>query len=98
DPLVTGVQTCALPIYWLGETRSTSLGGGSSMWLVLTAIRRPITIIVAVIAIALTSIMAIRQMKVDIFPKLGAPAIYVAQPYGGRSEERRVGERMKRGV
>ena len=22
-------------------------------------------------------------MKVDIFPKLGAPAIYVAQPYGG---------------
>jgi len=53
------------------------------MWLVLTAIRRPITIIVAVIAIALTSIMAIRQMKVDIFPKLGAPAIYVAQPYGG---------------
>ena len=27
--------------------------------------------------------MAIRQMKVDIFPQLGAPAIYVAQPYGG---------------
>jgi len=27
--------------------------------------------------------MAIRQMKVDIFPKLGAPAIYVAQPFGG---------------
>src|SRR5213593_2759048 len=53
------------------------------MWLVLTAIRRPITIIVAVIAIALTSIVAIRQMKVDIFPQLGAPAIYVAQPYGG---------------
>src|SRR5947199_1852136 len=68
---------------WLGETRSTSFGGGRSMWLVLTAIRRPITIIVAVIAVALTSIMAIRQMKVDIFPKLGAPAIYVAQPYGG---------------
>src|SRR5438552_6288329 len=53
------------------------------MWLVLTAIRRPITIIVAVIAIALTSIMAIRQMKVDIFPQIGTPAIYVAQPYGG---------------
>src|SRR5438128_8439247 len=53
------------------------------MWLVLTAIRRPITILVAVVAVALTSIMAIRQMKVDIFPKLGAPSIYVAQPYGG---------------
>ena len=27
--------------------------------------------------------MAIQQMKVDIFPKLGPPVIYVAQPYGG---------------
>ena len=53
------------------------------MWLVLTAMRRPITIVVAVLAVALASVMAIRQMKVDIFPKLGAPAIYVAQPYGG---------------
>src|SRR5205814_3034108 len=44
---------------------------------------RQITILVAVLAVALTSIMAIREMKVDIFPKLGAPAIYVAQPYGG---------------
>src|SRR5436309_14802682 len=53
------------------------------MWLVLTAMRRPITILVAVISVALASIMAIQQMKVDIFPKLGTPAIYVAQPYGG---------------
>lgn len=53
------------------------------MWLVLTAIRRPITILVAVISVALASVLAIRQMKVDIFPQLGAPAIYVAQPYGG---------------
>src|SRR5499427_1880552 len=53
------------------------------MWLVFTAMRRPITIVVAVISIALASVMAIRQMKVDIFPQLGAPAIYVAQPYGG---------------
>jgi multidrug efflux pump subunit AcrB len=53
------------------------------MWLVFTAMRRPVTILVAVLAVALTSVMAIRQMKVDIFPKLGAPAIYVAQPYGG---------------
>src|SRR5215208_4748426 len=53
------------------------------MWLVLTAIRRPVTILVAVISIALASVLAIRQMKVDIFPQLGAPAIYVAQPYGG---------------
>jgi len=53
------------------------------MWLVFTAMRRPITILVAVVSVALTSIMAIQRMKVDIFPQLGAPAIYVAQPYGG---------------
>ncbi len=53
------------------------------MWLVLSAMRRPITILVAVISIALASILAVRQMKVDIFPQLGAPAVYVAQPYGG---------------
>src|SRR5467141_2771026 len=53
------------------------------MWLVLTAMRRPITIVVAVIAIALMSVIAVQRMKVDIFPQLGAPAIYVAQPYGG---------------
>jgi len=53
------------------------------MWLVFMAMRRPVTILVAVIAVVLTSFMAIRQMKVDIFPQLGAPAIYVAQPYGG---------------
>src|SRR5258706_13033093 len=62
---------------------SAGLLGRHVMWLVFTAMRRPITILVAVLAVALTSIMAIRQMKVDIFPKLGAPAIYVAQPYGG---------------
>src|SRR5579862_9345846 len=53
------------------------------MWLVITAMRRPITVVVAVLAIALASTLAVRQMKVDIFPQLGAPAIYVAQPYGG---------------
>ena len=53
------------------------------MWFVLAAMRRPITVIVAVIAIALTAVVAVRQMKVDIFPKLGAQAIYVAQPFGG---------------
>src|SRR5262244_2316973 len=53
------------------------------MWLVLMAMRRPITILVAILSIALASLVAVKSMKVDIFPKLGAPAIYVAQPYGG---------------
>src|SRR5271169_6586186 len=53
------------------------------MWLVLTAMRRPITILVAVLSIALFSVLTVRRMPVDIFPKLGAPAIFVAQPYSG---------------
>ncbi|HLK64599.1 MAG TPA: efflux RND transporter permease subunit [Bryobacteraceae bacterium] len=53
------------------------------MWLVIAAMRRPVTIIVAVIAIALCSILALERMPVDIFPNLGAPAVYVAQPYSG---------------
>src|SRR5919198_5246676 len=61
------------------------------MWLVFTAMRRPITIVVAMISIALASVMAIRQMKVDIFPQLGDPAIYVAQPYGGMDPEQMEG-------
>src|SRR5437016_6299955 len=53
------------------------------MNLVQTALRRPFTIIVAVIAVALGSVLALRQMPRDIFPTLGIPTIYVAQPYGG---------------
>src|SRR5215472_175575 len=53
------------------------------MWLVILAMRRPITILVAVFAVVSGAYLATRRMKADIFPKLGAPAIYVAQPYGG---------------
>ena len=45
--------------------------------------RRPLTILVAVIAVALGSVLALRQMPRDIFPTLGIPTIYVAQPFGG---------------
>ncbi|MEO8662858.1 MAG: efflux RND transporter permease subunit, partial [Bryobacteraceae bacterium] len=53
------------------------------MWLVRLALRRPVTILVAVIALALAAGLAVTRMPVDIFPNLGAPAIFVAQPYGG---------------
>src|SRR5512139_3003577 len=53
------------------------------MWFVLAAMRRPVTVVVAVVAIALSAGLALRQMKVDIFPQVGAPQVYVAQPYGG---------------
>ena len=53
--------------------------------MIRAALRRPITIVVAVIATALTAVFAVRRMRVDIFPDLNLPVIYVAQPYGGMS-------------
>ena len=38
---------------------------------------------VAMVAIALGSALAIWRMPVDIFPRLNLPVIYVCQPYGG---------------
>src|SRR5438445_3195725 len=53
------------------------------MNLVQPALRRPLTIVVMVIAVVLGSLLALRQMPRDIFPSLGIPTIYVAQPFGG---------------
>ena len=52
------------------------------MNLVQVALRRPITVVVIVVAIALATALALQRMPRDIFPTLGIPTIYVAQPYG----------------
>ncbi|MFC3559475.1 efflux RND transporter permease subunit [Pedobacter jamesrossensis] len=61
------------------------------MKLIISALRNPITVLVAVIAIAFFSFISIRNSKIDIFPKLGLPTVYVAQPYGGLSPEQMEG-------
>src|SRR6202166_295882 len=61
------------------------------MWLIRLALRRPITIIVIVVAIALSSILAVQRTRIDIFPTLDLPIIYVAQPYGGMSPQQMEG-------
>jgi multidrug efflux pump subunit AcrB len=53
------------------------------MNIVSFALRRPISLIVAVIAVLLVGVVAIQRMPRDIFPDLGVPTIYVAQTYGG---------------
>src|SRR5271165_6361533 len=53
------------------------------MRLVLAALGRPITVVVALISLALCAFLAVQRMPVDIFPKVGENAIYVAQPFGG---------------
>ena len=47
------------------------------------ALRRPLTIIVLAMAICLGALGALGRMTRDIFPPLGIPTIYVAQPFGG---------------
>jgi multidrug efflux pump subunit AcrB len=53
------------------------------MNLVIPAMRRPFTVLVALVAVVLGAIFGLSRMPRDIFPDLGVPIIYVAQPYGG---------------
>src|SRR5438067_2308666 len=50
---------------------------------IVFALRHPITVMVAVVAVVGGSILAVTRMKIDVFPDLNLPVIYVAQPYGG---------------
>jgi multidrug efflux pump subunit AcrB len=61
------------------------------MWLVRLALRRPFTVIVFVAAMVLLSVVALSRTRVDIFPDLNIPTIYVAQPYGGMSPQQMEG-------
>src|SRR5712675_1052111 len=61
------------------------------MNLIQNALRKPITVIVAVIAILFFSALAIRKSSIDIFPTLNVPTIYVAQTYGGLSPQQMEG-------
>src|SRR5271155_2841465 len=47
------------------------------------ALRHPITIMVATVALIAGGGLAVSRMKVDIFPALELPVVYVAQPYSG---------------
>jgi multidrug efflux pump subunit AcrB len=49
------------------------------------ALRKPIAIMVVVLAIAFFSYNTVKKINVDIFPEVELPAMYVAMPYGGLS-------------
>jgi multidrug efflux pump subunit AcrB len=53
------------------------------MNLVSFALRRPISLLMGIVATALMGFLALDRMARDIFPDLGVPVVYVAQPYGG---------------
>jgi multidrug efflux pump subunit AcrB len=53
------------------------------MKLILFALRKPITILVVVAALFFFGIRALNTIRIDIFPKLDLPVLYIAHPYGG---------------
>lgn len=53
------------------------------MGLIKSALRKPITILVIVAGVFFFGINAIRNIKIDIFPDLNLPVIYISHPYGG---------------
>jgi len=59
--------------------------------LIQFALRRPIAIIVVVLAMILFSVLAIKRSSIDIFPVINTPTIYVAQTYGGLSPQQMEG-------
>ena len=59
--------------------------------MVRTALQRPITILVLFMGLLLFSVMAIRTIPIDIFPKLNAPTIYVMEQFGGMSAKQMEG-------
>jgi len=55
------------------------------------ALRRPITVMVGMVALVAAGFLAVNRMKVDIFPSLNLPVVYVCQPYGGMDPQQMEG-------
>ncbi|MFI5137226.1 MAG: efflux RND transporter permease subunit [Sphingobacteriales bacterium] len=53
------------------------------MGLIKGALQRPVTVLVIVAGLFFFGISAVRNIKIDIFPDLNLPVIYVSHPYGG---------------
>lgn len=53
------------------------------MNLIRFALRKPISILVLVAGILFFGIGSVRDIKVDILPKMDLPVIYISQPFGG---------------
>ena len=47
------------------------------------ALRKPITILVLVAGLFFFGLQAVRTIKIDIFPNIDLPVIYISHPYGG---------------
>lgn len=57
------------------------------MNLIRSALRKPISILVIVAALFFFGVSAVRTIKVDIFPSLDLPVMYISHPFGGYTPE-----------
>lgn len=57
------------------------------MNLIRFALRKPISIMVVVAALFFFGIKAVNTIKIDLFPKLDLPVIYISHPFGGYTPE-----------
>ncbi len=53
------------------------------MGLIRSALDKPITILVLVAGLFFFGVKSVQEVKVDIFPKLDMPVLYIAHPFGG---------------
>src|SRR5438046_4619177 len=58
---------------------------------IIFAMRHPVTIMVAIVAVVWGAGLAAFRMPIDIFPGLNTPITYVAQSYGGMDPEQMEG-------
>src|SRR6201985_519012 len=63
----------------------------NNSFMIPLALRRPITILVLFMGVLLFSVVALRTIPIDIFPRLNAPTIYVIELYGGMSAKQMEG-------
>ncbi|MDR7129650.1 multidrug efflux pump subunit AcrB [Algoriphagus sp. 4150] len=57
------------------------------MELIRFALRKPITILVLVVGLLFFGIKAVDTIKIDIFPQLDLPVLYLSHPHGGYMPE-----------
>ncbi|TXE13610.1 efflux RND transporter permease subunit [Algoriphagus aquimarinus] len=57
------------------------------MELIRFALRKPITILVVVVGLLFFGIKAVSTIKIDIFPELDLPVLYLSHPHGGYMPE-----------
>ena len=61
------------------------------MSLISISLKKPITVLVIVSSVFISSILAVRTIPIDIFPKLNLPVIYVIEPYNGMTPQQMEG-------